>query len=250
MSQCIVPLNEIVQPPIKDVMRYNEARQNSTGKGKSCAVTFLRGSDPVKLVVQTPKMWCQFGVDEFKPDDGGPPKYSIRLGFKNLVGGGPMADLHRFIKSIDANNVEQALANQSTWWPNTGVKSRDIIEDRYTPIIKSHESGQYEDQMRVKLMFKNGVYDGLVFNDSSPPTEISTSQIEPKCHLITLLEFGPIWIADKSFGQTIRAVQIKVFKQQSIRSYAITDVDMEDAETEEDTEGELLRGGEFQDDEF
>ena len=92
--------------------------------------------------------------------------------------------------------------------------------------------------MRAKLMFKSGVYDGLVFNDSSPPMEVDLSQIEPKCHIITLLEFGPIWIADKSFGQTIRAVQIKVFKQQSIRSYAISEVEMEDADAEDDMEAD------------
>ena len=72
---------------MNETMRYTEARTNSTGKGKSCGVTFLRGNENVKLVIQTPKMWCQFGIDEYKPDDGGPTKYSIRLGFKNLQAG-------------------------------------------------------------------------------------------------------------------------------------------------------------------
>lgn len=226
MAQCIKQLNEIASIPTKDAMRYTEARTNSSGKGKSCGVLFQYGADSVKLIVQTPKMWCQFGVDEYKPEDGGPTKFSLRLGFKNLQNGGQMADLHRLLKSVDANNIEQAIQNQATWWPNTGVKERCIIEDRYTPIVKSDP--KYDDQIRVKMMYKNGEYEGLVYNDTSPPELVDVNYIEPKCHVIGLIEFGPIWIADKSFGQTIRVVQMKVFKQQSIRSYAIQDVPMHD----------------------
>lgn len=221
MAQVIVPVSDVANVPMDSIIKYAEARPNSSGKGKNVSVHFMRGGEPVRMVIQTPKMWCQFGLDEFVPDDGGPHKHTLRLAFKNLEGNPAMAELHNLLKSIDNQNIEQALANQSTWWPQGGVKSRDILEDRYTHIVKPDPSGKYGDQMRVKLDYKHGQYDGLVFDDSVPVNQVDTSYLEPRTHIIVLLEFGPIWIADKSFGQTIRAIQVKCFKQQSIRSYAI-----------------------------
>lgn len=223
MAQCIVPLAELSSTSIDDVLRYSDARPNSSGKGKTVSVNFLRGGDPVRLVVQTPKMWCQFGLDEYQPDDGGPPKYSIRLGFRNMEGNPTMGDMHRLLSAIDQKNIDHAFANQAAWWPGKQPVSRDIIEDRYTSIVKKDGTGKgYEDQIRVKLNYRNNAYDGLVFDDSPVPQQVGTDYIEQRCHIIVLLEFGPLWIADKSFGHTVRAVQIKVFKQASIRALAIT----------------------------
>ena len=84
------------------------------------------------------------------------------------------------------------------------------------------------------MMYRDGEFEGQVYDDASPPELRNTAYIDPLCSVICLIEMGPLWIADKKFGQTVKLVQVKVFKQRSISSYAIAhdpdDVAMDDAD--------------------
>ena len=193
MSQIIVPLAELASTPLKDYMKHGTARDNFKGQGRNVNMSFTRDGEPIKLVTQTPRMWCQFGLDSFTPKEGGDPKYSLRLSFRGNEPGTDVNQLHSFLSAIDQANIDEATANQAAWWPKQQPVSREIIADRYTPIVKKDGTGQYDDQMRVKLPFTHGRYDGLVFDDASVPNEVDTSYIEGRCHVICLIEFGPIW---------------------------------------------------------
>ena len=55
-----------------------------------------------------------------------------------------------------------------------------------------------------------------------PKQEVGLSYIgQEKSSIVALVELGPIWIADKKFGQTINAIQMKVFKQQNKNLYTL-----------------------------
>lgn len=229
MAKCIVPLDELASPVS---MKYFEARANSNGKGRSAAICFNHKGDSVKLIVQTPKLYCPFGVDEFAPDDGGPHKFSVRLTFRGMQNSEPQQRLRALLHEVDKSNIQYAYDNQATLWPKDGHKDLAIIEDRYTPLLKV--DSRYDDQLRAKLNYTldraNGGqrYEGMVFDDAKPPNEVDTGYIEAQSHIIALLEFGAMWIADKSFGQHIRAVQMKCFKNASLRAYSF------DAKADED----------------
>lgn len=181
-------------------------------------------------------MFAPFGFNHYPAEtENGYDKYSIALTFK---GDSPrMQEFLSLMRAIDAANVEMAFQNQEDLFGEKG-KSRDIIEDRYNRIV-NHKNEKYEPRMTGKLQFRGGYYTGLIFDDSVPPQEVSLSYIgQEKSSVVALIELGPIWIADKKFGQTINAIQMKVFKQKNIMHHAITDDPM-DTGTVEQEEAEV-----------
>lgn len=237
MSQQIISWPGAVEDILKR-LRYSPARLNSNGKGKTVSVGYqcIDGS-PSKPVLQSPKMFAPFGYNHYVPDtEGGYDKYSIALTFK---GDSPrMLEFLALMRSIDEANVEMAFQNQEALFGEKS-KSRDIIEDRYTKIV-NHKNEKYEPRITGRLRFVNDSYSGLVFNDASPPVEVGLSYIgQERCSIVALVELGPIWIADKKFGQTLNIIQMKVYKQQNIAHNAIQDdpmdtgtVDQEEADVD------------------
>merc|ERR1712050_33879 len=207
-------------------LRYSQARLNSNGKGKTVSVAYqMSNGNNCKPVLQTPKMFAPFGFNRYAADtETGYDKYSIALTFK---GDSPrMQEFLSLMRAIDAANVEMAFQNQEDIFGDKG-KSRDIIEDRYSKIV-NHKNEKYEPRMTGKLQFMNGNYTGLIFNDSVPPEAVGLAYIgQEKSSIVALIELGPIWIADKKFGQTVNAIQMKVYKQQNIMHNAIKDDPMD-----------------------
>lgn len=207
-------------------LRYSQARQNSSGKGKTVSVAYQTGEGTnAKAVLQTPKMYAPFGFNHYPAEDpGGYDKYSVAMTFK---GDSPrMLEFLSLLRAIDTANVEVAFQNQEDFFGEKN-KSRDIIEDRYNQVV-NHKNTKYEPRMTGKLPFRNGNYTGLVFDDASPPKEVGLSYVgKEKSSVIALIELGPLWIADKKFGQTINVIQLKVYKQQAILHNAIKDDPMD-----------------------
>lgn len=210
---------------------YGDVRDNLSGQGKNVPITYRDASgDNVRLVLQTPKMRTPFGLDAYQPKEGGDPKYSISTGFQGMDSNDKVRVLHELIAAIDKRNVDEAFANQASWFGETSTKSRDIIEDRYTRIIKPPKDPKWDDKIQYKLPQKNGRFEVQVFDENR--NEVSLDYLVPNSTVICLVELGPVWIADKKFGQTIKCLQVKVFRPQSINKYAFQDDPDEDPPAE------------------
>ena len=232
MQQSIVPVsNAVVQELV-----YADVRNNLSGKGKNVPVNYrAAGGEPVRLVVQTPRTTAPFGLDRLDAEEGGAPKYSMTLSFKGREYVPQMQSFFDLLHAIDERNVTEAVANQSTWWPGSETKTRDIIEDRYHRIVTQPENTSYDANVRVKIPTRNGQFETLAFDDSATPQPIGVDEIGAMCQVICLVELGPLWIADKKFGQTIKCIRVKVFKTRTISLYSISDsvVALDDAWMEE-----------------
>ena len=232
MMQQIVPFEEVAQIPVENGLNYGEAVTNKSGKGRSVLVNWKRGAgDGIRLVMQTPKMWAPFGINVYTPDDGGPPKYSVSLSFKGFEDNERLKKFHDLFQSLDYHNCTHATQKQEMWW-GAGVKERNIIEDRYTTNLKPDKNGKYAPTLKLKLNFKNNQPDFRVYDEAG--NQVGLDYIEGPCSIVALFEIGSLWIADKKFGQNVKILQMKVFKQTAISDYAIVDhpgdADMADAQ--------------------
>lgn len=230
--QKLVALSDI--DDLTTTLKYSEAQNNKSGKGRSVLVHWRKSPtdrDPIRLLIQTPKMSAPFGFNLFHPEDGGPDKYSVTLSFKGAEENDRIKQFLEKMKQVDMANLDEAVGKQQQWWPGSEVKDRAIIEDRYTPVVKPDKNGKYQPTMRLKLPFKNGAPDFKVFNAQG--TEVPLSYVEGSCNITCLIEIGTIWLADKKFGHNIKIIQMKVFKQESFNTLQIhdhpDDVEMEDA---------------------
>lgn len=204
-------------------VQYGDVRNNLSGKGKNVPITYrdAPSSEGVRLVLQTPKMSAPFGLDTFVPDEpGAAPKYSITASFKGMEQNPKMQAFHDLLQAVDKRNVDEAFAHQSEWFGGA-PKTREIIEDRYHNLVKPATNDKYSANVRLKMTQKNNTFEARVFDENS--NEVGTDYITPHSHIVCLLELGQLWIADKAFGQTIKCIQIKVFRQSTIDTYSIRD---------------------------
>ena len=215
-------------------LSYSDARANVNGKGKSV----LQAYTGKKLVVQTPKLYVPFSVSEFKDDVTKATKYTVVCSLKGVDAG-----FRSFLENIDNMNVETGATNNKDWFGDAKTSTPEIIADRYRKILKEHPNGKYDAQFRVKLPFNsNGRFDGLVFDSAKQPCDISC--IEPGCNVRMLMELSNIYIADKTFGQVLKAIQIQVFKPERISSFAFEGDDEDEHMSQEEEESDEEVSGE------
>ena len=211
-------------PSVLNHLGYGECRPNATGQGKSCQMNYLDNGTQARLVVQTPKMFAPFGAKEWEArEPGGRPKWDLVLAFK---GNSPMMQMFaELIKQIDEANITYAHENQEAFFGDKG-KSRDIIMDRYTPLFKPN--AKYDPKLSTKLDIRNEQYTGQVYDNHE--TMQNLSYVTPMCYVQALIEFCPMWVVDKRFGQTVRTIQMVVHRQEQISQLVIKPM-----ETDEDT---------------
>lgn len=211
---------------VTENMTYGECKLNASGMGKACSFGTADNGVSAKVVVQTPKLFAPFGAKEWESQDPSRPnKWDMVLSFKGET---PQQKLFQaLLEAIDEANVTHAFKNQEAFFGETG-KSREIIQDRYTPLVNKSNL-KYEPKLNTKLDMKNGVYTGQVF-DSAGGVQ-SLAYLEKLSYVQALVEFGSLWVVDKRFGQTVRSIQIMVHRQETIRDLAIVPDENEDPVT-------------------
>lgn len=233
MQTAIIPFDELVSADVSKSIKYGDAKENKSGKGKTAFVQWRRGpTEAVRMLIQTPKMFCPFGINKYEPDDGGVPKYSISLSFKGIDENERLNGFYNFIKKLDDSNVDHCVSQQEVWWPGSGQKGKDIIEDRYTAVVKPNKNPEkYAPTLRCKLNFKGEKPDFEIYDQNK--NLVDMSYVDGACSVVALLEVSNLWIADKKFGHNLRVVQMKVTKQAGLSGYSIQDhpddVEMTDA---------------------
>lgn len=221
-QKLIVWQNEGIDAVLKH-LSYGECRPNQSGLGKSCAMNYSDDGTPHRLVVQTPKMYSPFGAKEWEAQDPTrAPKWDLVLSFKGSSS--RLAEFAKLLQAIDDANVSHVHANQEVFFGEKN-KSRDIIQDRYSPLYNA-SNAKYEPKLTTRLDVRQGSFMGQVYDRSE--TLQSLEYISPHCYVQTLIEFGPLWVVDKRFGQTVRTIQVMVHKQEQINSLAIVPMDMDD----------------------
>jgi len=223
-SQKLVNWQQVGIDGVLNNLAYGECKLNMSGMGKSCTVNFVDAGTPCRLVCQTPKMFAPFGAKEWEAKEPGKPsKWDVVLSFKGTSPS--MLNFTKLMQAIDEANVTHAYENQEAFFGEKG-KSRDIIQDRYTPLV-NNSNPKYEPKLTTKLDFKNGEYSGMVFDQHSKLQDIN--YLDKMSYVQALIEFGSMWVVDKRFGQTVRTIQMMVHRQEQIRELAITPM-----ETDED----------------
>ena len=200
-------------------MKYSEAKLNANGKGKSVYQQYTEGK---KCLLQTPKLHVPFPISSFQDETQSYTKYTLVLSLKDCDD-----NFRAALNSLDEGNVVKGITCNKEWFGENKQVSAEIMQDRYRKVLRSDVKGKYDDQFRVKLPFKNdGTFDGLVFDENKNLTTIDT--IEPGCKVRMLIEIGNIYLADKTFGQVLKATQLQVFRPEKLTTFAFDDGDAPD----------------------
>jgi hypothetical protein len=190
------------------------------------------------LNLQTPNMVLPYGISEFRDPNTGIKKFHIDLSFRGEEENEQLSNFHQALAELDEFMIDAAVKNSVAWFK--GKKSRAILEEFYTPVLKKSKdketgepNGKYPDTFKVKLRFDNesGEFNCRLYDSVSkqpvnvPPDVHLTKGTKMTC----IIRCNGVWFAGGRFGLSFRLEQGKVQQAPGrITEYAFID-DEDDA---------------------
>jgi hypothetical protein len=195
------------------------------------------GYDGGILNLQTPLMVLPYGISEFRDPNTGIKKFHIDLSFRGEEENELLSNFHQALAELDEFMIDAAVKNSVAWFK--GKKSRAILEEFYTPVLKKSKdketgepNGKYPDTFKVKLRFDNEsgefncrLYDYTTKQPVNVPPDVHLTK---GSQMVCIIRCNGVWFAGGRFGLSFRLEQGKVKSAPGrITDYAFLDDDEE-----------------------
>ena len=208
-----------------DNIKYGTPKANPSG-GKSITILYRPTSSGVRLSSPTLRTW---GASDFVDDSGkGNGKFEMSLQFPN-DDDEKTSDTTAFLDNLTQleNKIKADALKFSKEWFGKVLKSEDVVEALWTPMLKyskDKNTGEYNRAkapvLRVKLpqwegRWKSEIYDedGVkLFPDDSNSEVTPLDFIRKGSQIATIIQCGGLWFANGKFGITWKLVQAAVQK--------------------------------------
>merc|ERR1711998_823193 len=104
----------ILKPEQFDIknVEFSDLKTQPNG-GKIIYLNYLDGGKKKKLVIQTPKMSCPYGMSFY--GDGDYPKYSLEMSFGGMQDGNTLECLYKIFDSLDEKLLQAGIDNSQSW---------------------------------------------------------------------------------------------------------------------------------------
>ena len=192
-------VNNLVFSPVQ-TSKYNA--------GKTINLTYSNPGSTCRILLQTPRLRIPFGLSKF---EASPPKFSIQFEFVTD------SFFLELMSALDRKALLHVHANQNAALGVSG-KSAEIIQDRQNPIVKKSDS--WPDSFRVRLDMKAGKWPGIAVDETLAPIDIEAIKTG---EAIGIIELGPLWLVNGSWGVKIVLRQIKFWPSSNLTDLLIED---------------------------
>lgn len=217
--------SSIILPSEFDISKltYGDVRKLDNSNGQMVSV----GYSGQPLVIQTCECYAPFGLSCYQNDDGKNPSYALNLSFKNMDSRKSLKKLYEMFETIDHKNIEMGMENSITWLKQKkAVKSTEIVEALYTPMILTPKDDKYPSTFKFKIPMKNGRLACDVYDKNHELMDLLAMDINrtkgAKCTAI--LQCTGIWLAGGKFGMSWKCVQLKLCPQENFNGFCMKNV--------------------------
>jgi hypothetical protein len=232
-TKIYTPIELIKLAPTKDALKklisFSEDKPLGD-KGMFHNYVKFNGS---KLIIQTSTMkniagLKQWPVDKNKPELG--TNDNIVLSYKSDE---ENQAFNKFNRMLDELLVEFAMGEYSMMWLKKDKPSKDVVEDKYSKIVKSDSTGKYPDTFTVALKKYEGRYSVELYDKSKQRVseEDFGKELEKGSEQKCLIIYQSIWHGKSGFGLKLVPIQIQSFTQSKIRGFAFIEDDAEITES-------------------
>lgn len=200
-------------------LKYAEPRPGGTHDGFSVAVTALdRSSEPPEyrpLIFCGPRLAIPFGLKKKEAQYGA--RYSADLTFpgvtKSATNGtyeGPpeLVAFLKFCMDLDEKNKHVAHSMAKSWF-NKDLSKAVVEEFYFANIMKPKDEQKYSPTLSTRIQHNGTSFKTQFFNQNREPIDFDS--IGAGLSVIPLIETRGIWLAGKSFGMSLKLVQMMVF---------------------------------------
>ena len=215
-------------------------KQNKLG-GQSVLLNYKEGDKTSPFILQTCRVRVPFGIDQNKPQDGGPVKYHISFSLAN--DDTENEQLKAFTNNIrDIDSLAKQFPQENDSWFGKKLKP-DIVDEFYKSAEKFPKDPKWPSTLKAKLPFdKKGQPQFILYDENKKPIQIvnEDGEINVDCiprgsEAVLLLQSTGVWFVGKTqYGVGFKVVQGKIYKSNKLTGYSIVDED--EVEEEEDVE--------------
>jgi len=183
-------------------MVFSPLERNKAG-GKQAFVSTTQSKD--KVFIQFPAMMSPFGISAYKdPSSGKIMSYNMDVSFREVDENPKVADCLEMIKYMDEALLKHATEHSEEWF---GKKMEEnVVKEFMRPLLR-HNNPEYPPSVRLKISVINGMETCRFFDQQKQ--EVSMEYASKKgTTVMCICEVSPIWFVNKSFGTTLKAVQV------------------------------------------
>ena len=210
MASTILPTNFNVRNVTVSVPKAVEIEKDGKKQpvGKKAFINYSGGKFQIQSATN---MRVPFGLNIF--DQSSPPKYSINLSFNGYTEEGDVKAFYEAIEALDRYVVDEAVRNSKAWFGKE--KSREVLEEFYTPSLKFGKNKDYPPTMKLNLKKIGESFDTKFYDVKGKPyREMPVEEMLAKGVQVTaLIECSDVWIAGNGkFNLRWNAKQIVIHK--------------------------------------
>jgi len=215
-----------------DNLIIKPAKTNTKGLGATLRAFYKYDDEEIRFRTQTPKMVQAFELGADKRDDGS-IAYSINLSFRGDEDNIKLENFRKMLEQMDEHNIKYATENSASIFGKK--KSREVIEENYTPMVKYSKKPGYRPILKVKLPVYDDKPSFRVFNKEremipiySETEGVDLSVFTGGSEAVHLLEFTGLWKTNNKFGGSWKLVQSKMYTTKQLAGYMMDDSDEDD----------------------
>jgi hypothetical protein len=220
-----------------DTSKITIAEMKPLKSGASQAYVNYSGE---KLVFQSAReMRTPFGFNVW--GEGSAKKYSINLSFDGMESNQSMKDFYDAMKRLDDYMIDYAVQNAEKLFNKK--MSRELVADKYTPIIKMPKDSKYAPTIKLSISERRdkegkplgGFTPDLVDAQRNKINDDLDKVLVRNSTITALIDVGGLWKSTVGFGLTLRLKSAMVHSSPSTSS-----ADFVEDDDADDTEADYL----------
>lgn len=218
---------------------YSKVNKNNYN-GKFVYLNYLKPKN--NPILRVPEMGMPYGLSIYRPNDNqnADPKVSASFSFSGREENKKINDFYRACEAFDEAIIEQGVKNSKEWFGSK--KSREVVREFYSPMLKHHPEGKYAPTFKVKLPRRNEKFNCEFYNEDREFVELNLENMEQyfnqgtQCSM--LIKAWQVWFAAGKFGVSWEIVQAVVKPSSKLSGVCLIE-DSDDEEEQQDTENNV-----------
>lgn len=184
-----------------------------TNKGSKIA--YVNFDDGSRVRFQTPVLTAPFGISSFDEQSGG-KSYTLDGSFRGFENNKAIADFLAKMRSLDDRLLEVAAANSRDWFGK--ASSKEVLGELVRKLVREPNDPKYAPTIRFKISTgQTGAPATLFFDENKNPVDMN--YLVKGSSFRALVEVSSIWFVQRSFGITLRLLQVAVTSRPANRVF-------------------------------
>lgn len=175
-----------------------------TNKGSK--IVYVNFKDGNRVRFQTPIMTAPFGISSFDEQSGG-KSYTLDGSFRNYDTNQVLADFLSKLRSLDNRLLEAAAENSREWFGK--ASSKDVLSELMRKLVREPNDPKYAPTIRFKVSTGQGGAPATMFFDENR-NPVGMDYLVKGSSFRAIVEVSSVWFVQKSFGITLRVLQVAV----------------------------------------